>query len=633
MNKLSFKLVPFLDLPVLLNSGNVSFDYNKVHLKGFKGYYNNKKTNKMDFEGTITDYLKSVDTDLVGNAIVTNDFAKNYLSKMAGTNIEMEGSADTRVKLKSKYNKIDLTWLYRFKKGNGFIIDGEESTMNDLANRVLVAKMHFEDTLLTIKSLDYYAGNPEDKNPNARIPIISFNSNIDFADNKTFVKDFELELPKPMPSGFINMLIKQKLFKGGTFTGKMRVLNTGKYPVLKGKMQLHDVRIPSQRLYIRNGQMEAKNGLIRLSSDGRYRRSEYKAFGDIVNEIKFPIIVKDAELAIDCIDVEKYLRIFNNQMPSEQAAQNVQTAVAESIEKNSNLTEDDDSDIQTFDLANLIIEKCTLKADKGFYKDINFANVVGNLTLDKNSLLKIESNKFDIAEGTSSAKINCDLKNHKYNIWLALVQVNSDLIASTILNLPNEINGKASGLMELDTDDSLKLNGRIQFRVYEGIIAKIGLVEYAMKVAALFRNPLTMVTPTVISDLVSIPEGKFDQIDGDLRLKNNVVMPMMIKSSSPQLSSFIIGTYDLEAQDAALRIYTKFSNRKKGMYGFLRNLSLNSLANRIPLSSRNDSDYYAAEISQLPEIDADEKDCQIFLTKVDGDIVQNNFLSSLKKIK
>ena len=73
--------------------------------------------------------------------------------------------------------------------------------------------------------------------------------------------------------------------------------------------------------------------------------------------------------------------------------------------------------------------------------------------------------------------------------------------------------------MELDTDDSLKLNGRIQFRVYEGIIAKIGLVEYAMKVAALFRNPLTMVTPTVISDLVSIPEGKFDQIDGDLRLK------------------------------------------------------------------------------------------------------------------
>ena len=82
-----------------------------------------------------------------------------------------------------------------------------------------------------------------------------------------------------------------------------------------------------------------------------------------------------------------------------------------------------------------------------------------------------------------------------------------------------------------------------------------------------------------------------------------------------------------------MRIYTKFSSVKKGFAGFLRNISLNSLANRVPLSSRNDANYYAAELKELPPIDADEKDCQIFLTKVDGDVVNNNFLSSLKKIK
>lgn len=633
LNKLSFKLIPFMDLPILLDKGRVSFDYNKVNLKGFNGYYNGKPSNKMDFEGTVVDYLKSVDTNLVGNAVVTDDFAKNYMSKMFATDIRMEGKADTRIKLKSKYNKIDLTWLYRFNKGNGFIFDGEESTMNDLANRVLVAKMTFDKMLLSIKSIDYYAGDPDKKSADARIPIVSFNSNIDFSNNKTFVKDFELKLPKPMPSGFINMLAKQKIFKNGTFTGKMKVVNTGKYPVLQGNMQMHEVRVPSQRLFIRNGEMKAENGFITFKSNGRYRRSEYKGFAKLVNEIKFPIIVKDSELGIDCIDVERYLRMFNNQTPSDAPNQNVKAAVAQSVANNPTADIDDDDDTPTFDLANLIIEKCLLKADKGFYKDIKFSNVQGNLTLDKDSVLKLESNKFDIAEGTSSAKINCDLKKHKYNIWLALVQVNSDIIATSLLNLPNEINGKASGLMELDTDDSLKLNGRIQFRVYEGIIEKIGLVEYAMKFAALFRNPVTMITPAIISDLVSIPEGKFEQIDGDLRLKNNIVQPMMIKSRSPQLSSYIVGTYNLESQDAALRIYTKFSNRRKGVYGFLRNFSLNSLANRIPLSSRNDSNYYSAEISQLPEIDAEEKDCQIFLTKVDGDIVQNNFLSSLKKIK
>ena len=99
------------------------------------------------------------------------------------------------------------------------------------------------------------------------------------------------------------------------------------------------------------------------------------------------------------------------------------------------------------------------------------------------------------------------------------------------------------------------------------------------------------------------------------------------------MSAFIVGRFDLDTRDATLRIYTKMSNAKKGFAGVLRNISLNSLANRVPLSSRNDSNYYSAELSQLPEINADEKDCQVFLTTVDGDVEHNNFLSSLKRIK
>jgi hypothetical protein len=177
------------------------------------------------------------------------------------------------------------------------------------------------------------------------------------------------------------------------------------------------------------------------------------------------------------------------------------------------------------------------------------------------------------------------------------------------------------------------LNGTIKFVINDGVIAKIGLVEYAMKIAALFRNPIVMVTPSVVSDLVDVPEGKFDRINGTLTLERNVIRKMVIKSVSPQLSTYIVGRYNLDNQDAILRVYTMFSNRRKGAYGFLRSLSLNTLANRIPLSSRNASNYYASEIAELPKIEANEKDTQIFLTKVDGDIVQNNFISSLHKIK
>ena len=189
------------------------------------------------------------------------------------------------------------------------------------------------------------------------------------------------------------------------------------------------------------------------------------------------------------------------------------------------------------------------------------------------------------------------------------------------------------GLIELNTDDSLKLNGRIRFDIQNGTIQKVGLVQYALNFAALFRNPITMISPSTIVDLVNIPEGTFKKINGDLVMKDNVVEKIMIKSSAAQLSSFIIGRYEIETGDASLRIYTKFSSKNKGFAGFLRNLSLNSLANKVSVTNRNDSNYYAAELKMIPELEIGEEESQVFLTKVDGDVINFNFLSSLKKIK
>jgi len=173
------------------------------------------------------------------------------------------------------------------------------------------------------------------------------------------------------------------------------------------------------------------------------------------------------------------------------------------------------------------------------------------------------------------------------------------------------------------------------FDIKNGNIAKVGLIEYALNFVSVFRNPLAMISPATFFDIVNIPEGEFDLIKGQLTLKDNAIERMMIKSSAPNLSSFIVGRYDLEKSDATLRIYTKFSKKHNGIAGVLRYISLSALANKMPLNSRNDTNYYSAEISMIPPLtdSKNEKDCQIFLTKVDGDVEHNNFLSTLKKIK
>lgn len=628
LNKISCRLIPVDSLPVMLEKGQIVMGKKDIVIKDFKGYYNNKKENSIEMEGTVKDYLKSIDTNLVTRAVVTNDFAKNQFSNMLGIPITLTGgSTRTRLDLKAINNKIDLVWLFGLKSGQDILIDGASLTPASY-RRMLKAVMHFEGSELNIKSIDYYIApdrRPGEKKKKVQ-PVLKVAGNIDVSAPVPTVKNLGFEIPKPLPSEFLNVLIGQKLFRKGNIAGNMEMINTGKYPVLNGNLSMDGVAIPSQRIFLKHAEMTTSDGLLKLAANGKYRRSSYDFSGSLINEIKFPVVVKSVNLTVDDIDVEKFIVSANNQSGEEIKSEKFDVAP-------SGEAKDDDDNTPTFDIGNFIVEDCVLHILKGNYKDIDFADVKATLSLDKHSVFNMYSNRFEIAEGHSSAKINCDLKKHKYNIVLGIKDVNSDLMATTLLALKKEITGKASGLIELSTDDSLKLNGSIKFMVKNGTIQKVGLVEYILKFAALFRNPLAMISPSTISDLVNVPEGNFDLINGSLQINNNVIERMMIKSSAPQLSSFIVGRFDLDSRDASLRIYTKFSNRNKGFAGFLRNISLNSLANRIPLSSRNDSNYYSAEISQLPPIDADEKDCQIFLTKVEGDVEHNNFISSLKKIK
>ena len=176
------------------------------------------------------------------------------------------------------------------------------------------------------------------------------------------------------------------------------------------------------------------------------------------------------------------------------------------------------------------IKKCALNIKEGFYKEIKFGNLHADMTLDKDGNLSLKSNRFDIADGISSLRVKADLFNKKYYMKLGIKDVDSNIMASSILGLPQQISGKAKGLIELDADETLKLNGNIKFKINDGTISQVGYVEYILKVASLFRNPLAMISPSTVVDLVNIPEGKFDEIQGEMKLKDNIIQRIKIES-------------------------------------------------------------------------------------------------------
>lgn len=615
IKRISLGLVPINNIPLVIKKGNVKITGKDILLNDFVGFYEKHPNNDIKMHGVIKDYMKSFSTDIDIKAIVTNDFMKNYLSKMIGYSVELVGDADTTLHFAMKDNIMNMRWIFWINQDDDILIGGQPLSKYKL-QRALVADMQIKDQILNIKKLDYYVTIPD---PAKKIykKILQLTGKIEFANGINF-KEMGFDISEPLPSEFLNMVARADLFKGGTVVGKLKAVDGPKGVKLFGKINLAKIRVPSQRIYLEKAILETDFDKINIDAVGRYRRTKYKLDGEFVNNIAFPIIINNLNLVIDKINIGKMLESMNK-----QGQETTQVA---------DLSNDDD-ETPTFDMSNLIIKNCTFKMTKGIYKELTITDLLATLTLDENSVLNLRSNRFGFANGISSCKVNCDLRNHQYKVKLGVKDVDSNLIASSLLGLKDEICGKAKGIIVLNSDKSLKLNGDMKFEINDGRIGTVGFLQYVLNVASIFRNPLAMVSPVTIWDLVNIPKGEFNRIRGSIAIKDNIIEQIKIKSTAPQLSSYIAGRFDLENRDASLRIYTKLSNKHKGVYGFLRQISLSSLASHLPLSSKTLYNLYNAEVKEIPEIDTNDKDCQIYFTKVEGDIEHNNFISSLKRIK
>ena len=454
VNETDFKILYLENLPVKITKGTVLIDNKNITLKDFDGYYANNKNDTLNLEGYIKDYWKTCDTKVTSDIFIHNDVFENYLSKLIDLPIGLVGEAGSKLIITSKNGSCDLVWYFILDKGEGFKFGNESIVLNDYTT-MFKADFSVVKNIFKINTIDYYIADKLAKNMD---PLLAISGNIDMAQNMK-VLDLDLNIPKPLPSEFLNFLTCQKIFKGGEVYGKLKIDNYGKYPKMDGALTLEKVRIPSQRLFIKLAKFGGRGDKLGAIASGRFKKSKFDFNGYIVNEIKLPIIVKSVNLTVDKVDVDRILTTNASQTA---------TTPEEVVVQNSKVDEND-ADVPTFTKELVIIEKCALNLISGKYKEINFGNIKANLTLDKDGILNIWSNRFDIADGISTLKVKADLIKKKYYFALGVKNVDSNIMATAILGLPREIAGKAMGGIILESDENLKLNGHIYFDITDEI--------------------------------------------------------------------------------------------------------------------------------------------------------------------
>ena len=162
-------------MPVYAEKGSIEITPELITLKDFEGYYGSNKNNKLKLYGTVTDYYKSVDTKITVDTVMTDDFTRNYLSKLAGINITMTGEkpAGTRIEILSKYNNIDVNYMALLTKGNDILLEGSSlSPVN--YDRAIVCNMHVKGNILNIENIKYYIASQINKDSKIK-PILTLN--------------------------------------------------------------------------------------------------------------------------------------------------------------------------------------------------------------------------------------------------------------------------------------------------------------------------------------------------------------------------------------------------------------------------------------------------------------------------
>ena len=606
-------------IPVNIQKGKIQITKDKISFVDLNGYCGKNRKNEIKIKGDIKDYYKTFDSNIFVEAVISNEFLKDYLSPLiSNTVLELSKPIKTLVVYKAKNNIMDITWLAKVPCGVEFGLKG--STTSALTNfeRAIKGDFNITGDTIDIKNINYYIAKDIKKGVKLA-PILVISGKMKLSG---MIDNIGFSFGREMPCEFLNIFTKKRTFKKGTIKGNLFVQFKDNIPVLKADMQINKTLLPEQRLFIKSAKLLTDNNIIKVELDGGFKKIRFDFDGKIKNQLTAPYIIKDMSLNLDNINVERLLASLNNQNDTKLVS-------AENINSQDDIKDDD----YFFDTNLIRIENSAFNLKKGNYKELTFSDICASMTLDKNGILNIQSNKFNIAEGISTLKLRSDLKNLTHYVRLGVKDVDSNLMAKIILNLDKEISGKAKGLIELNTDKTMKLNGKIRFAMDDGAIGKIGLVEYVLKIASIFRNPIVMISPSAIMDIINIPEGRFDKITGSIDLKDNVAHKIDIRSSSPTLSALIRGRFDMEKHDASIRIYTRFSTEKKSVFSFLRNMSLNTIANKVQMNTNNDLNYYSSELADLPQIEIGEQKSQIFLTQVEGDVEHNNYLSSLKKLK
>lgn len=523
--------------------------------------------------------------------IVKSSLPDRFVDKYI-PDLSIKGTADACVKYFVKNGKIDVEYLLKLKEGSDLYYKNAYLGLEDKERRLQV-KTHKDGDKLYITHYNYSANTD------------GILENIILGDGLFIKKDghFHPEYISCKTNGYAPVSVTGSFGRyvdGGSFNGDLNYNFTKR--ILTGIFTVKDTEYKD--FYVEEAKVNANDKKIFIEANGTYSDSPFQCYFEALNKFDTTdITIYNMNLFLDSFIFKE--GSFNNP-------------------KNSKIKIPE----QAKDLY-FTIYKWNIKVNKIKRKKIELDNILLEGSL-KNNIFKFLMPNINFAKGQLWAKGEYNFKNHSSVIDFSAENIDSNIVADVIFDLPDQIEGIANAKLHLQTKNKLDdIKACASFSIDDGYLPKIGSTEFIIKKSKKVKRPIKI----KLSDIINVDITKAKALSSDLKgtfnIDNYKINNVCLTSQQKYLSFLIEGDYDIENKNADLQLWGKYNEKaQKGIKILYIPLSW---IIKIIFRPEHTLDLYQKNIDKVPSINAEPEDTKAFRVKFNGDL-NGNLNVELKSI-
>lgn len=601
-------------------NGNLLLDKNNLNLNKINAYAG---VMPVFLNGKINNIATTQDMNLYINAKPSQEFFDQFFNSKSVYPIKLKGDVMFSSTLRGPVNRLSSKTELKLDESSSLYYMG--ATIGDLTNPVRIyIDSTTSPTSLRLNHFVYDKIITSQNNKQFPNTQLTARGDIEVLDkNNLKFHNFKIKTENPTDAKIFNILFKKPLMKQGVFTSDLNINGTTLNPRILGKLDVNSIDFPVVDTTVKDISLDFRPDNVYIKTKSTVMDNAIYFDAVMKNKLIPPFIFNDLKLHFEDLDLNRItaaIQDYESDLYKQRLGLNSSTKVA--------------------DPAQVIIKQGEIIADNIKIKELKATEFQSDISIDKNKIVKVNNYRFKLADGEVNGDITYNILNNKLDINSHIYNSNAQTISESLFDMKGQFYGNVNGDMTLscigkDQVNCLNtLSGNGTFLINNGRMPKLGSLEYLLKAGNLVTGGITGISINGIIDLITpLKTGEFQSITGHYDIKDGLVNNLEVFSKGKDLNLYLTGSYNIENYNADMEVYGSLSSSITSVFGKIKNLSLNTLLNTIPLLNKSEiSEEIATKIDKIPNSEHSNIS-RIFAVDINGDINGLNYVKSFKWVK